>query len=82
MSKETKELLAFSGLLAILPIAMVSYLGSTSLFAIMYFDWMEPLEAMLTASVITGICNGASFFVLMMAARYIASFVQKFKGDK
>ena len=82
MSKETKELFAFSGLLAILPIAMVSYLGSTSLFAIMYFDWMEPLEAMLVSAVIAGICNGASFFVLMMAARYIASFIQKFKGDK
>ena len=82
MSKETKELLAFSGLLAILPIAMVSYLGSTSLFAIMYFDWMEPLEAMLVSAVIAGICNGASFFVLMMVARYIASFIQKFKGDK
>lgn len=82
MSSDTKELLAFSGLLALMPIAMVSYLGSTIFIALLYFSWMDPMEAMLVSAVIAGIMNGGGFFAFMMGFRFATRLYQKIKGEK
>lgn len=83
MSDDTKDLLAFSGLMALMPIVFVSYLGMTAFISILYFSWMDTLEALLVSSVVAGITNAACFFIIMKIGSFVANLFQKFKeGEK
>ena len=82
MSDFTKETLSYSGLVVLAPLAVVSYLGTTFYAYLMFFSHMKLLEGLLLAAAFTGVLNGAGFFAGMMAARSVANFLQKFKGER
>lgn len=82
MSEDTKDILAFGSLMVLWPIGMVALLCMTAIIVIKLEPSMDPYNAIMLASVIAGLMNGAAFIAIMFAGRFAARLYTKFKGEE